>query len=165
MRSLAFERAHPGDWPAIWRIFQAVVSSGDTYPYPPDIAEEAARAIWIRDAEREATYVARLDEEIVATSYLKANGVGLSDHIANAGWMVAPEHRGEGIGRRFAEYVIDQARGMGYGGMQFNSVVATNETAVALWESLGFEIVGTVPNAFRHVQHGPTPAHIMYRDL
>lgn len=165
MTSLVFETAQPDDWPAIWRIFRTVVSTGDTYPYPPDIAEDTARSIWVRDAEREATYVARLDDEIVGTSYLKPNGIGLSDHIANAGWMVAPEQQGKGIGRRFAEYVIEQARAMGYRGMQFNSVVATNEAAVALWESLGFEIVGTVPNAFRHSRHGPTPAHIMYREL
>lgn len=165
MSSLTFETAHHDDWPSIWRIFRAVVATGDTYPYPPDITEMPARAIWIREAEREATYVARLGEAIVGTSYLKANGVGLGDHIANAGWMVAPEHQGKGIGRRFAEYVIERARGMGYLGMQFNSVVATNTAAVDLWESLGFEIVGTVPDAFRHSRGGLTPAHIMYRRL
>jgi len=78
--------------------------------------------------------------------------------------MVASDHRGHGVERRFAEYVIDQARERGYLGMQFN-VVATNTGAIALWESLGFEIVGTVPDAFRHSSAGLVPIHVMYRKL
>lgn len=49
--------------------------------------------------------------------------------------------------------------------MQFNAVVASNTRAVRLWESMGFEIVGTIPNAFRHPIEGLTPIHIMYREL
>ena len=119
----------------------------------------------MRPKEREATFVAGVGGEIVATAYVRANGVGFSDHIANAGWMVAPEHQGKGIGRPFAEWVLEQARDLGYHGMQFNSVVATNTGAIALWESFGFEIVGTVPDAFRHTREGLIPVHIMYRRL
>ena len=162
--SLTFEEAGPEHWPEVWAIFSSVVASGDTYPYPPDITEEAAFGLWMKlDAEREATFIARQDGVIVATAYVKANGVGLGDHIANAGWMVSPGHRGQGVGRAFAEHVIARAGELGYRGMQFNSVVATNTAAVALWESLGFEIVGTVPDAFRHTRDGLVPVHIMYR--
>lgn len=163
---LVFENAGPEDWPGIWAIFRSVVATADTYPYPPDITETDAFSIWMRqDDDREATFVARLGGEIVGTAYVRANGVGLSDHIANAGWMVAPEHQGRGIGRPFAEYVIEQCRVLGYHALQFNSVVATNASAIALWETLGFEIVGTVPDAFRHPTEGLTPVHVMYRRL
>lgn len=162
---LEFALAEPGDWPSIWRVFSAVVSTGDTYPYPPDMAEDEARRVWIRNGDREATFVARLGGEVVGSAYVRSNGVGLADHVANAGWMVAPEHQGKGIGRPFAEYVIEHARDMGYTAMQFNSVVASNTPAVSLWESLGFEIVGTVPDAFRHMRDGLTPVHVMYRAL
>ena len=50
-------------------------------------------------------------------------------------------------------------------GMQFNAVVASNTRAIRLWESMGFETVGTVPDAFRHATGGPTPVHIMYLAL
>lgn len=163
--NLTFEEAEPEVWPEIWAIFRSVVATGDTYPYPPDISESDARAVWMRRGEREATFIARSDGDVVASAYLKANGVGLADHIANAGWMVAPQHQGRGAGRHLAEYVIERAREFGYHGMQFNSVVATNVGAVALWESLGFEIVGTVPDAFRHASEGLTPVHVMYRRL
>jgi GNAT superfamily N-acetyltransferase len=162
---LTFADAEPGDWASIWEIIGAVVATGDTYPYPPDITEEEARRLWIRDGDGEVTFVARLDDQVVGTAYLRANGVGLSDHIANAGWMVASQHQGQGIGRPFASHVIGRARDMGYRAMQFNGVVATNTAAISLWESLGFEIVGTVPDAFRHARHGLTPVHIMYRRL
>jgi GNAT superfamily N-acetyltransferase len=79
--------------------------------------------------------------------------------------MVAPEAAGRGIGRSFAEHVIDEARHLGFTGMQFNAVVATNTRAIALWASMGFDIVGTVPDAFRHTTQGPTAIHIMYRSL
>lgn len=164
--NLSFRRAGPEDWPAIWKVFSPVVARGDTYPYPADISEQEAFGVWMRlDDPREATFVAGLDGEQVATAYVKANGPGRSDHIANAGWMVSPEHQGRGIGRAFAVWVIDQARDLGYHGMQFNSVVSTNTGAIALWESLGFEIVGTVPDAFRHDTAGLVPVHVMFRRL
>lgn len=155
--------AREGDWPGIWNVFRAVVSTGDTYPYPPDISEKEARATWM--APSHTVSVARLDGTVVATAYHRPNLPGLGDHVANAGWMVHPDHQGRGIGRRFAEYVLDEAREAGFGAMQFNAVVATNTGAVALWQSLGFAIVGTVPDAFRHSQHGLTPVHVMFRRL
>ena len=163
---LSFGEAGREDWPEIWAIFRSVVSAGDTYPYPADIGEGDAFSLWMKlEAEREATFIARSADRTVATAYVKVNGVGLSDHIANAGWMVDPEWQGRGIGRAFAGYVIDRARDFGYQAMQFNSVVATNTAAIALWESLGFEIVGTVPDAFRHATEGLVSVHVMYRRL
>lgn len=115
-------------------------------------------------ASSNSVFVAELADTVVGTAYVKPNMPGLGDHVCNAGWMVAPAHQGRGVGRAFAEYVMEQAREQGYRGMQFNAVVATNP-AVGLWESLGFEIVGTVPDAFRHSEQGFTPVHIMYRRL
>ncbi len=141
-----------------------MVATADTYPFPPDIGEDEARAVWVKRGERDATFVARIGDEVVGTAYIKANQPGLGDHVANAGWMVHPDAQGKGLGRSFAGYVIDQARARGFLGMQFNSVVSTNTAALALWESLGFDVVGTVPKAFRHPS-GLVPIHIMYREL
>lgn len=165
---LTFDFASDADWPAIWRVFREVVRAGDTYTYPPEMSEEAARAMWMPDAATgRVTYVARLDGEVVGTAFLRANGPvgGPSDHVANAGWMVARSASGRGVGRKFAEFVIEDARRRGYLAMQFNAVVECNERAVALWLSLGFEIVGTVPEAFRHPGRGLVGLHVMYRRL
>jgi L-amino acid N-acyltransferase YncA len=161
-----FRLAAPEDWPAIWEIFREVIRSGDTYAFPPDMPEAEAREAWLFDgAGNRHTFVALLDDAIVGTAYLKPNQIGLGDHVANAGWMVAARAAGRGVGRRFAEYVLDEARRVGFQAMQFNAVVATNTRALALWESMGFTVIGTSPEAFRHSQRGLVDVHIMYQKL
>ena len=163
---ITVRRAAASDWPAIWPIFRRVVASGDTYTYDPDIGEADARTAWLHvDDGRTVTFVAELEGTVVGTAIVKPNLPGLGDHVANAGWMVDPDRVGQGIGRAFALGVIQQARELGFRAMQFNAVVATNERALALWRSLGFEVVGTVPDAFRHAGADETDLCIMYRRL
>jgi L-amino acid N-acyltransferase YncA len=165
-RTLTFRHATSDDWAAIWPIVHEVVAEGDTYAYPPDITEREAQTLWMFNGDdRRITYVAELDGTVIGTAYLKPNQIGLGDHVANAGWMIAPQASGKGIGRRFAVHVIEEAKHLGFTGMQFNAVVSTNVRAIALWESMGFEIVGTVPKAFRHTTEGPTTIHIMHRSI
>jgi ribosomal protein S18 acetylase RimI-like enzyme len=54
---------------------------------------------------------------------------------------------------------------MGFCAMQFNIVVASNESAVRLWQKLGFEIVGRLPGAFNHSNLGFVDAFVMYKQL
>ena len=79
--------------------------------------------------------------------------------------MVAPEARGKGVGRKMGEFSIQEAKKQGFHAMQFNFVVKSNEKAIKLWKSLGFEIIGEIPEAFRHIENGLTNAYIMYRKL
>jgi ribosomal protein S18 acetylase RimI-like enzyme len=44
-------------------------------------------------------------------------------------------------------------------------VVSTNESAIRLWERLGFKIVGTLPGAFRHPDKGYVDVYVMFRSL
>jgi GNAT superfamily N-acetyltransferase len=163
---VSFRRATDQDWPAIWPIVRAVVSAGDTYMFSPDLTEDAARRTWLFDgADRHVTYVGKIDSRIVATARLKPNHAGPGDHVANAAWMVSPDVSGKGVGRRFGEFVLAEARRLGFSGMQFNAVVASNERAIRLWTTLGFGIVGTVPDAFRHPKEGLVPIHVMYRPI
>jgi L-amino acid N-acyltransferase YncA len=163
---VTFRRAVEADWPAVWRVFRRVVATGDTYAYAPGSSEAEARSAWWHvDEARTVTFVAEVAGEVVGTALLKPNLPGLGDHVANAGWMVDPDAAGRGVGRAFAEHVIAEAAALGFTAMQFNAVVATNARAIALWNSLGFEIVGTVPGGFRHRRHGATDLHIMFRTL
>ena len=79
--------------------------------------------------------------------------------------MVDPAVQGKGAGRAMGEHCLEQARQAGYRAMQFNFVVSTNSAAVNLWKKLGFEIVGTLPNAYRHSRLGYVDAFVMYREL
>ncbi len=102
---------------------------------------------------------------IEGTYLLRPNQPGMGNHVANASFMVDPDRAGRGIGRALVEHCLVEARALGYLAMQFNLVVATNLHAIALWESVGFRIVGTLPRAFRHRELGFVDAHIMYRAL
>lgn len=156
-------RATGADFDGIWEIFHAVVAKGDTYVYAPETTKEEARAIWL--APSLSTYVALLDGEVVGTYILKANQPGLGSHVVNAGYMVHPARSGRGLGRALCEHSLVEARAAGYLAMQFNAVVSTNEVAVALWQKMGFAVVGRVPKAFRHKERGLVDLFVMHRFL
>jgi len=147
----------------LWPIFHEVVAAGDTYSYAPDITPEQARQLWTSDGAR--CFVALLDGACVGGYMLHANQPGLGDHVANCGYMVTPAARGRGIAGAMCKHSLEQARQAGFTAMQFNFVVSTNEAAIHLWRQHGFEIVGRIPNAFRHARLGPTDAYVMYRAL
>lgn len=160
---LVIRPAEAADFDGIWEIFHAVVEKGDTYVYDPATTKEEARSIWMAPGLR--TYAALLDGEVVGTYILKANQPGLGSHVVNAGYMVHPARSGKGIGHALCEHSLDEARKAGFLAMQFNAVVSTNENAVALWKKMGFEIVGTVPKAFRHRTRGLVDLYVMHRFL
>jgi len=147
----------------VWPLFRSVIAGGDTYSYPPDLSREDALALWTTPPSR--TYVAERDGRVIGCYLLRPNQPGLGDHVANAGYMVAVEARGQGIASALCEHSMEEARRAGFTAMQFNFVVASNTTAVRLWQRHGFAIVGTVPAAFRHATLGPTDIHIMHRTL
>jgi L-amino acid N-acyltransferase YncA len=157
-------RAGDEDWAGIWPVWRDTVAAGDAYVWLPGTPEDEARATWMLPPPAEV-WVAEDAGRIVATALLQPNKPGLGDHVANAGFMVDPAVAGRGVGRRLAEAVIERARAAGYVAMQFNAVVATNDRAVRLWRSLGFEEVGRVPGAFRSARHGPVDLLLMHRRL
>ncbi|GAA1435792.1 GNAT family N-acetyltransferase [Streptomyces thermospinosisporus] len=159
---MLIREATPDDWPRIWPFWHRIVAAGETYTWDPGTSEEAARALWTSPPKR--VYVVEDDGAVVASAYLTPNYGGPAARIANAGFMVDPDRSGRGYGRALAEHVLAEAAAAGYRGMVFNAVVETNP-AVKLWTSLGFEIIGTVPEAFEHPRHGLVGLHIMYRRL
>ncbi|WP_353815483.1 GNAT family N-acetyltransferase [Agromyces sp. SYSU T00266] len=153
-----------GDWPAVLAIIDEVVREGETYAYPMPLASAEARSLWI-EAPPGLTVVAESDGRIVGTAKMGPNRPGPGDHIGTASFMVASGSRGAGVGRALADWVVDWHRREGYEGIQFNAVVASNEVAVRLWRSVGFEVVGTVPGAFRSPRHGRVGLHVMFLPL
>ncbi len=152
------------DWSGLWPIIETVTREGETYTYPIDMSEAVAHAMWT-PAPPGGTLVAVEDGQILGAAKIVPNQQGNGAHVANGSFMVSPEARGRGVARRLGEAALDFARAAGFQSMQFNAVVETNAYAVALWRSLGFEIVGTVPEAFDHPKHGLVGLHVMYRRL
>jgi L-amino acid N-acyltransferase YncA len=155
------------DWASIWPFFAGIVEAGETYAYPENLTSEAARALWMEPppghvvvAEDDAA-----DGVVVGSAKMGPNRPGRGAHVATASFMVDSGARGRGVGRALVEYALAWAAAAGYRAMQFNAVVETNESAVRLWRAVGFEIVGTVPEAFDHPAHGLVGLHVMYRPL
>ena len=155
--------AVPADFEAMWEIFRAIVARGDTYPFAPGTPRADAEAYWF--APGAAAWVIEAEGTVVGMYKIVANQPGLGSHVANASFMVDPQFNGKGAGRQMGEHCLEEARRRGFRAMQFNFVVSTNERAVALWLSLGFAIVGTLPGAFHHQRLGYVDAYVMFRPL
>ena len=156
--------ATDADRDAIWNIFHQVAAAGDTYALDPNISREDALAYWF--ARGTHTYVAEQSAvEIAGTYILRSNQSGGGSHVANAGFMVSASARGHGLGRAMAKHCLSEARRLGFRAMQFNYVISTNAAAIQLWQDLGFKIVGTLPDAFRHPEKGYVDVYVMYRSL
>ncbi|WP_343061452.1 GNAT family N-acetyltransferase [Nocardioides luti] len=156
--------ATDADWPRIWPFFDATVRAGETYAFPEDLTEETGRGWWM-ERPPGATVVLEEDGVLLGSAKMGPNRPGRGSHVGTASFMVAPEARGRGVGRRLGEHVVQWHRDAGFAAIQFNAVVETNTVAVALWQSLGFTIVGTVPGAFRSAAHGPVGLHVMHLPL
>lgn len=152
------------DWPDLWPIIEAVTRAGETYTYPLNMTEAQARAMWMPPAPG-GTLVAIEDGLVLGAAKIIPNQQGNGAHVANGSFMVAPAARGRGVARALGEAALAFARDAGFKSMQFNAVVETNSVAVGLWKKLGFEIVGTVPEAFDHPVHGLVGLHVMHRKL
>lgn len=157
---MIIREAHEADWPQIWPFWSAIVSAGETYAYP-DLGSDDARDLWMETAPGHT--VVLTGDRVLGSAKMGPNRPGRGAHVATASFMVAPEARGLGVGRALGAYAVDWARTAGYRSMQFNAVVQTNTVAVRLWQSLGFEILTTVPEAFDHAIHGFVGLHVMYQ--
>jgi GNAT superfamily N-acetyltransferase len=147
----------------IWEILKPIIHEGDSFVYSPQSTKEEMLNYWF--SSNKYTYTALLDGRIVGTFFIQDNQPGLGSHVANAGYATSPEAYGKGIGKQMGIFSLEEARKLGYKAIQFNIVVKTNERAVNLWQSIGFKIIGEIPEAFKHRTLGLVNAYIMYQKL
>lgn len=161
---MTIREAEERDHDAIWEILRPVIRDGASYPLDPTLDREGAFAYWFADDKQ--VFVAENDEgRVFGTYYLRPNSTGLADHVANAGYMTHPSARGRGVASAMARDSFTRAKESGYHAMQFNLVVATNEQALRLWQRHGLQVIGRLPEAFRHRTRGLVDALVMYRLL
>jgi RimJ/RimL family protein N-acetyltransferase len=156
-----FEEA---DWAATWQIIEPEFRAGETYAFSPAITEEDAHKVWVEMPS--ATFVAvDQDNNVLGTYYIKPNQPSLGAHVCNCGYIVAENARGTGIAAEMCKHSQCEAVSREFRAMQFNLVVSTNKVAIRLWKREGFEVIGTLPEAFRHLRLGFVDAFIMYKQL
>ena len=160
---MAIYPATESDRDAIWEILEPTIREGATYTLPRDMSKQQALEYWFA-ADKE-TFVWKENGKVLGTYFLKANQQGGGAHVANCGYVTATAAQGRGIARQMCLHSLERAKERGFRAMQFNFVVSTNERAVKLWTSLGFEIVGCLPLAFEHPRLGFVDAFVMYRKV
>ncbi|GAD00846.1 GNAT family N-acetyltransferase [Agarivorans albus] len=151
------------DFSAFWPSFKAVIQAQQSYAFDPDMSEQQAFQLWCELPLK--SFVFEHKQQILGTYYIKPNAMGPSKHICNCGYMVSEAARGKGIARKLCEHSQDIALELGFKAMQFNSVVATNTVAIALWHKLGFATIGTIPKAYLHPKLGYVDCLIMHKQL
>ena len=137
--------------------------AGDTWVFDAKTSRLFMIDYWFHPGT--LSYVAERDGRVLGMYLLRPNQPGHGSHVANAGYMVASNARGLGVGEAMGEHSIQEARRLGYKAIQFNYVVSTNEAAVRLWKKIGFEIVGTLPGAFHHYELGYVDVYVMFQKL
>ena len=153
------------DWPAFYQVFRDVVAAGETYAYPEGLSSSEAHELWVESPPGVTVVAVSDDGTGLGSAKSGPHRPARGSHVATASFMVAENARGLGVGRALGEWVLGWAREQGYAAMQFNAVVETNVAAVRLWRELGFEVVGTVPEAFSSRSHGRVGLHVMHRHL
>ncbi len=165
LEAMVVRRFEDRDWGAVWAILEPIFRAGETYAVPTEISEEDARRLWTGDAKRVFVAEDSGAEQVFGTYYLKPNYGGPGAHVCNCGYAVSAEARGRGVATLMCEHSQREAVRQGFRAMQFNLVAASNEGAVRLWKKMGFDVVGTLPGAFRHPGLGFVDAHVMYKQL
>lgn len=150
-------------------LLNTIIIEGKTYPQKQPLSQAEFATYWlsqdafvVRSSGENATYN---PQEVLGAFYIKPNFPGRCSHICNAGFIVQPGLRGQGIGRFMGEAMLLIAASLGYEGVMFNLVFETNIPSIALWQSLEFDIIGRIQDAAKLADGQVVDALMMYRDL
>lgn len=162
---VTIRKATEADFADLYALFQGILREGSTYSYlPEEMGEARSREYWMT-AEGTHCFVAESGGQFAGCFSLRPNRTGRGKHVVNASFLVHPDHRGKGVGKAMGRYALEFAKSLGYTAIQYNFVVSVNDVAVRLWKSLGFNIIGTLPQGFRHPTLGLVDVYIMHRAL
>ena len=141
-----------------------MVEDGRTFPQV-DVLSEVEAETFFAAQTRSAVAVDEATGTVVGLYILHPNDIGRKAHIANASYAVAEDARNQGVGRALVADSLAQVKPCGFRGMQFNAVVASNLSAIHLYESLGMQRIGTIPGGFLNALGDYEDMHIYYYSI
>jgi GNAT superfamily N-acetyltransferase len=160
---------HPHEHELVNSLLNLVILEGKTYPQNQPLSQAEFATYWLsQDAFVVRTCIQEAQDhpqEVLGGFYLKPNFPGRCSHICNAGFIVQPGLRGQGIGRFMGEAMLEIAANLGYEAVMFNLVFETNIPSLQLWQSLEFNIIGQIPRAVKLADGQVVDALILYRSL
>jgi L-amino acid N-acyltransferase YncA len=165
--SIQLVLADERDVESLRRLYQIIVDEGTSYPHDRYPDQDEFMEYWFHGKSTVVAYVpdrARA-RDMVGAFYLKPNWPGRARHVANAGFIVAPDWRNKGLGRLLGETMLAYAKQLGFHSVIFNLVFSENMAARDLWEKLGFRALSVVPGAVRKDDGTYQDAIIMFRSL
>lgn len=127
-------------------IWNEVVEEGIAFPQTELLDEKTGDEFFQSQSFTGVAY--DKNGEAAGVYILHPNNVGRCGHICNASYAVKGTMRGRHIGEALVKHCIEKARELGFGILQFNAVVATNESALRLYKKLGFTQLGVIPKGF-----------------
>lgn len=155
--------ALPADAERVWQTLEPTIRGGEALALASDLSRELALGYWLRPGSE--VFVAEQAGTVVGTYSLRASRLGGGDHVATAEYIVSPSATGRGIAQLMCDHSLTRARSLGFRALQLDFVLISDERRLKLWQRAGFEIVGRLPDAFRHPSLGLVDALVMHRDL
>ncbi len=165
MTNITFRTITPDEFPLMEPIFRATIAAQEYLTPDVDSSEEICKSYLFGDKPEGEVWVVEESGKVLGGYYQRSNHHGLGSHITNCGYFVSPDARGKGLGRKLGEHSIARAREKGYRAIQFNFVVSTNTVAVKLWQSLGFDIIATIPQGYHRKREEYVDAYVMFKSL
>ena len=160
---------HPHESEEVRKLLNLIILEGKSYPQKQVLTKLDFDAYWLLGHSFVVKSIVPNNEshpqEIIAAFYIKPNFSGRCSHICNAGFIVQPQMRGQGIGRFMGETMLAIAPSLGYQAVMFNLVFETNIPSIKLWESLKFQTIGRIPFSVKLEDNLYVDALIMYRRL
>lgn len=147
-------------------LFMLIIDEGQTYPNVDKMTVDEFKEFWMSKfcnimVKGEHNRIAP-GLELLGTHFIKPNYIGRCSHVANGGFLVNQNTRGQGIGKELGKCYLKWGPKLGYEYSVFNLVFETNVASLRTWDSLGFDRIGRIPNAAHLKGYDKPVTAIMY---
>jgi L-amino acid N-acyltransferase YncA len=132
---MEIRRIEPADRAAVERFLDAIPDADRTF-LKEDVADPEVVAAWVRPGEARSIAVGEDGEVAGYVAVIPLHG--WSSHVGEVRLVVAPQARGQGVGRLLARHAVLEALALDLEKLVVE-VIADQEALVGMFRALGFE--------------------------